>query len=241
MDPHFSMPSFQPGCGIYLIENTVTHTVYVGKTATSFEGRWNKHRKTLWGHTHFNRHLQNAWLKYGAKAFEFVVLEDVQDEQQLAEIENWYLAYFRSIGVQMYNHKIAGPAGIQHHSDETRAKISAAFRGKPLSESHRANIAKARTGRKHSETTKAKIGQIGRGRTPSPETLIRMREVQLGKIIPTEQRVAISQKLQGHSVSDETREKLRIARSKQTISDETRKRMREAQQRRRQQWRDQGL
>ena len=48
------------------------------------------------------------------------------------------------------------------YSDETRAKISAARKGKPLSEEHKAKI--VRTGKKHTAETKAKISAARRAR-----------------------------------------------------------------------------
>lgn len=48
------------------------------------------------------------------------------------------------------------------YSEETRAKISAARKGKPLSEEHKAKI--IGTGRKHTAETKAKISAALRAR-----------------------------------------------------------------------------
>ena len=58
-------------CGIYMIRNKVNGKMYIGQ-AIEMEGvRWKTHRRELKGDYHENKHLQNAWNKYGQDNFEF--------------------------------------------------------------------------------------------------------------------------------------------------------------------------
>jgi hypothetical protein len=59
----------------------------------------------------------------------------------------------------------AGPKHRRPHSPETRAKISAAHKGKALSPEHRARISAARKGRPCSPETRAKIAAALKGRS----------------------------------------------------------------------------
>lgn len=63
--------------------------------------------------------------------------------------------------------KEAGPVSWGEHSDEARARIGAARRGKPLSEEHRAKLAAAKKGKKQSpELIEKRIAPLrGRRRT----------------------------------------------------------------------------
>jgi hypothetical protein len=52
------------------------------------------------------------------------------------------------------------------HTDETKAKIGAAGRGRKLSDETKARISAALRGRKHTDETKAKMSAAKRGRSP---------------------------------------------------------------------------
>lgn len=85
----------------------------------------------------------------------------------------------------------------RHHTEKTKAQISKAMIGKPRSEEYRDNIRKSRLGKHHSEEVKLKISLTKTGvshPSPSKETRAKIRQANLGKY-PTE----------------ETRARLRIA------------------------------
>lgn len=63
--------------GVYAIRNKINGKSYIGSAAQTFEKRWAVHRHYLRQKKHHSIHLQRAWDKYGADAFEFVVLERV--------------------------------------------------------------------------------------------------------------------------------------------------------------------
>lgn len=132
--------------GIYRITNLVNGKTYIGKTGVSFGDRWDCHKAQLNGGYHDNPHLQKAWNKYGAKSFEFAVVEAVDDVSVLNDLERKYIKEYRSIG-ECYNILDGGDGGSllgSHLSEDARRKIG---------EKNRINM----TGRKASEETKKKM------------------------------------------------------------------------------------
>lgn len=73
------------------------------------------------------------------------------------------------------------------YSAETRSKLSAIRKGKPVSEEARAKMSSSQTGRKHSDETKAKMSlsrkgkTLGRGRKLSDEHKLKISVALLGK------------------------------------------------------------
>lgn len=62
--------------GIYLITNLVTNYRYIGRS-DKLESRIKSSRQNLAAGRHTNKRLQTDWQTYGASAFEFVILEEV--------------------------------------------------------------------------------------------------------------------------------------------------------------------
>lgn len=113
--------------GIYVIVNTVSRKVYVGKTENSFEYRYNVHLYELCHNCHINKHLQNAWNKYGTDAFIFCVYVEsyfgnsISCPKKYTEFRNWLdnketetIKHFRSILPfnAVYNYNDGGEGGI---------------------------------------------------------------------------------------------------------------------------------
>lgn len=88
--------------GVYTITNTQNGWVYVGSCASGFAGRWADHRKNLRKNQSHNRHLQNAWNKYGEHSFEFSIIEIIDDLNLLVEREQYWLDYYLPEG-KCYN------------------------------------------------------------------------------------------------------------------------------------------
>lgn len=64
-------------CGVYAIKHRRSGRLYVGSTSrpTGIVARLSEHRSRLNRGTHANRRLQMAFAKYGAAAFDFLVIE----------------------------------------------------------------------------------------------------------------------------------------------------------------------
>lgn len=158
-------------------------TTYVG-SSIDIKRRWNHHRCLLGKGGHFNVHLQNAWDRYGEDAFEWRVIEEIKNRENLLEREQFWLDHYLGFQDACYNIAItAGPAGPM--SEETRRKIGNAHRGKRQSEEHRRKIGEANrgkppwsTGKKLSAKTRRKISNAHA--RPYPEFIHR----HTGEVIP---------------------------------------------------------
>jgi len=141
------LPQTRPFGVVYTIENSISHTVYIGITTRKPYQRWSHHLWLLRSGKHYNGYLQNAWNKYGESAFAFSVLEEYDSQTALDEAEQFYIGYLRSLGCQLYNQKSGGGFGGAI-SAEARAKIGAAHRGKPKSATTRQRMSEAFKGQK---------------------------------------------------------------------------------------------
>lgn len=93
---------------VYWIQNRMTGKTYVG-SALNFGHRKKQHIRDLNRGNHHSIPLQRAWDKYGEEAFEWKVLEYVEDEDKLIEREQHYLDLLKPFGGNGYNVcKIAG-------------------------------------------------------------------------------------------------------------------------------------
>jgi group I intron endonuclease len=72
--------------GIYVIRNKINGNIYIGSTS-NFSKRRSRHFRYLQKNCHENRHLQNAFNKYGELSFEFIVVKRtknlLEEEQKL--------------------------------------------------------------------------------------------------------------------------------------------------------------
>jgi len=75
--------------GIYQIVNLINNSKYIG-SALKVSLRWNRHKSDLRLVRHPNKHLQNAWNKYGEENFIFEIIEECEKEK-LIEREQFYL------------------------------------------------------------------------------------------------------------------------------------------------------
>jgi group I intron endonuclease len=170
---------------IYRILNVVTDQFYVGSAVNFRRRRW-EHLNALNKKEHHCVRLQEAWDVYGPNAFEFEVLEEVPDEQQLL-VEDSYLVQFAGHSVcyntastslqppsaadpqtrekisatlkRLYADSTNHPRTGKQHSQETKDRISAA---------KKANPAKPWAGKTRSEETKAKISAAQKGVAKAP-------------------------------------------------------------------------
>lgn len=184
---------------------------YIGKSATGMR-RPNMHRKPsvlVKDFTHkanWIRALQKDGLTYDVD-----VLEVVGERKLLDDAERYWIAEARKNGWQITNHTDGGD-GLSGavFSAEHRARISAANKGRKLTEEQRARCLaanKARDpstrvtaaacasnrGRKHSAEAKAKIGAAHRGKVVSAEIRAKVaaangkkvRELATGRVYPS--------------------------------------------------------
>jgi len=152
-------------CGIYAIINQVNGKFYVG-SACNIKRRWYNHRRDLKKGIHGNKHLRNAWNKYGEGSFYFGVLEPVKNKEDLLNREQYWMDELQP----EYNilPTAGSPLGFKW-TEESKQKQSEANKGEK-------NPMFGRTGEKNpmwgkhpicSEETKQKLSEINKGENSS--------------------------------------------------------------------------
>ena len=116
--------------GIYKIEIIVKGKLYIG-SAKNIEKRKKEHFNALKNNAHKNKHLQNAWNKYGENNFRFSILECVEPTSLITR-EQYYMDLYKSYDRKL-GYNIAPKAGNTLGvipSEETREKIRKKLIGK---------------------------------------------------------------------------------------------------------------
>lgn len=141
--------------GIYEIRNVVNGHRYIG-SAIDIDKRFERHIKNLRRSTHYNKHLQAAWNKYGEQSFSFSALE-LCPKEQLYYIEQEFIDDF-----------------CPEYNKNTVAKGGGGTKGRRLSNEHKNKIRIGNTGKKMSvEAIKKFISKVT-GRKNTPETILKM-------------------------------------------------------------------
>lgn len=134
--------------GIYVIRCLADDkgTTYVGQSV-NVRARLNKHRRLLECGGHGNKHLQSAWSKYGAGAFEVTVVERCLTLPQLVEREQYWLDFYRAQGpVYNYSPVARTPMLGRSRPDSVREAVRRARKGKPLSKAHVKKLSQSHMG-----------------------------------------------------------------------------------------------
>ena len=109
--------------GIYKIVNNITGKIYIG-SAKYLIKRCLDHRRNLVNNVHKNKYLQRSWNFYGWQAFEFLLVELVEDTSKLLEREQYWIDTLNTINPNRYNASpIAGSKLGFRHSEESKARM----------------------------------------------------------------------------------------------------------------------
>ena len=192
--------------GIYGIRNTANGKWYVGQTI-GLRQRKASHYAALRHGRHRNRYLQSSFVKHGEACFEWRVLELCAVEM-LDIRECVWITYYKSDQMESGYNLESGGRRAQVTSAETRAKQSAAKKGKPLSPEHR-----------------AKLSAVMRGRVMTPEHCAALSKAGMGHKMPASVRAAINAAVVGKPLSDEVKLKISEATKGRPKSEETKRRM----------------
>lgn len=190
--------------GIYKITCLVNNKIYIGSSNNIYK-RWNEHIWELNNYKHDNKHLQDAWNKYGKENFIFEVIEECSKDTKL-EREQYYMdlykTYNRDIGFNISRNALAPMEG-RKHSEETKQHFSEIRKGKNigknnpmygkrLSKETKQKISKASKGKNngfygkhHTEKTKQKISLANSGRHLTEEEKQHLSDVFSGGKNPT--------------------------------------------------------
>lgn len=198
--------------GVYRIFCTATGKVYIGSTANVTK-RWHDHQRDLLRGRHHSRHLQRAWEKHGPDVFTFEVLEIIADKTDLISAEQRWIDQTHSFDPACgYNiSPTAGSCLGCKHTPETRAKVSAAGKGRkcpPFSSEHRAKMSAAKKGKAPPLATLAAAWAANVGRVKTPEECAKISAAHIGKKPSSETRAKLSAAHKGRKLSPEHRAKL---------------------------------
>lgn len=201
------MPEMK-GFGVYQIVNTVTGMAYIGSTARTFLARYRHHWHLLKAGTHRNSRLQRAWDKYGADAFEFCILEVLDDPAQAVVREQHHLD--RVFGPGCYN---ARPEAASNRgwspAPETRRRMAAASKGhKRLTAEIRRTLSEKAKGyylHLHTPEARAKAADAKRGRKRGEAFGALMRDENVARCADP----AYVERITAHLMTDEFREQTR--------------------------------
>ena len=119
--------------------------------------------------------------------------------------------------------------GGWHHSDETRAKMSASHIGRITGPETRVKMSLAHMGQSVPPEVRAKISRGLVGRVKPAETKAKLSVAGMGHVVSLEARAQMSASRRGMSLSPETCAKISAALTGRPVSPETRARMSAAQ------------
>lgn len=206
--------AFTKESGIYCIEHRASGKRYVG-SAANLDRRFKKHIKQLENGTHHSPKLQAAWNKYGADAFDFIILL-LCPVDQLLQREQEELDILDTVEFGYNISRFAdAPMRGRSQSEETKAKMRESHKNRaPISEETRERLresarlrekAKKEQGFEVSEETRQKLSVSGKGRIVSEETRQKISEKNKGQQLTEEQKRKQIEALTGRKLSEEHR------------------------------------
>lgn len=133
---------------IYRIKNKENNKIYIGQTTRSIEERWSGHCSSASKET--NNLFHNAINKYGKDSFEVEELAKADNQQQLDELEKFYIQSNNSLHPNGYNLKTGGSNGVIY-SDKSKNKMSQAKLGSNIPENTKQKISKSHKERWNSD------------------------------------------------------------------------------------------
>ena len=148
---------------IYKIKNKINGKFYIGQTVQDPIKRWKKHVKLNWDKSN-KMPICLAIKKYGEENFEFEVIKNCNNLEELNDYEKYYAKLYNSFSPNGYNLKAGNGKGSM--SDELKKKIGDANRGKVASDETKRKLSESHKGYKVSDETKEKLRQHNKGKRP---------------------------------------------------------------------------
>ena len=207
---------------IYAIRNLIDGKSYVGSTL-NLKIRIYNHRSTLNTGKHCNAKLSLAWAEHGSGAFEFAVLEPVQDPVNLIAREQYWIDRLDSARGGYNVSPTAGSSLGCITPPEVRAKQSAAQTGVKKSPEHVAKVAAALRGRPGTRL----------GAVLSPETRAKMSAAAFKRVLTDEERNGAALRSANRTPEQRSAQAHKAWETKRAnglvLSEESRQKMRDAQ------------
>lgn len=159
---------------VYKLTNTANGKAYIGITSRGWQKRWRQH---LWTSTNgkasnFNLVISRALRKYGADAFDTVLLYRAISLREAISVERGLIAQYGTMQPSGYN-VTQGGEGMSGYSPtpERRAAQSAFQSGRTMPPEAVEKTAAFHRGRKRSAETCARIGAFFLGKHRTPEAI----------------------------------------------------------------------
>ncbi|MFL2805637.1 MAG: GIY-YIG nuclease family protein [Paracoccaceae bacterium] len=152
--------------GVYRIHCTGNKRDYIG-SAVKHLARWNSHRSMLSKGTHNNRHLKNAYKKYGRRSFIYTLIEECT-KTELTEREQYWIDRYDFKELMNSSPTACTSSGFKH-SSETKEIIKQ--KAKKRKKEHlkkyyfKKGCVPSFKGKKHSKETIEKLKKIAASRT----------------------------------------------------------------------------
>ena len=146
--------------GIYIITNISNGKVYIGQSR-QLNGRKYKHFHSLEKGTHYNKHLQRAYSKYGPDSFTFSILEYCEVEE-LNQREQYWISKFHAMDLAHgYNNEGGGNVDkiVSERTRESKRGANNPNYGKKTPEETRIKMRNASRG-KNTELTEQQVYDI---------------------------------------------------------------------------------
>lgn len=172
---------------IYKCTNKLNGKSYIGQTIQKFSRRKQMHllyatNEKYYGK--FNCQFYQAIRKYGKDSFDWSIIAECDNIQELNDKEKYYIEFYDTMK-NGYNLTTGGENFIR--TQETKDKYSELFKGRIVSEETRKKLSEARKGKKFTEEHKKNLSlsQKGKesplkGRKLSDETKKKMSDAQMG-------------------------------------------------------------
>jgi len=148
-------------CGVYKITCSGNDKIYIG-SSSNIHLRFKTHLRQLKNGNHINKHLLNAYTKYGEHAILFEIVEEC-DESLVLEREQYWMdltkCYDRNTG---FNNTIRSdrPLGYKH-TEENKIKMSQLKKGLPMHPNTKAALQAKRCPMKEETKKKISLSRIG--------------------------------------------------------------------------------
>jgi group I intron endonuclease len=225
---------------IYKTTNLVNNKIYIGKKKGEFTEQYKGSGK----------YLRNALKKYGKDNFIVEILEWCETLQIQNEREQYWIAYYRSLNIPMYNIANGGDGGdlvtclpeneyrkfVEKMSLLNKLGITG-NKGKKLSDEHKRKIGDGNRGKVHSEEWKRKHDDAIRGKSAwnkgltSDDPRVAKYARKIGEFHHSEEtKQLISKKLTGRKITftdpEKRLENMRIAQQNRKHSEKENERLR---------------
>lgn len=188
--------------GIYKITNKVNGKFYIGSSVTC-NRRQKAHWSKLKGGYHDNRHLQNAFNKYGEKKFKFEILQELPDTCTILDIETLELYFIKMMQPQYNKTEITtrNKANSQRKiKDDDPLKKPKSQKERDYSDDYKQKMSLKSKSFYNSLSTeeKAKRNAHKNGKIFSTETRNKLSEKKKGRIVSKEERLKLSNSLKAY-------------------------------------------